>query len=135
MTAEQELGDHAKVVRLVPEITAWLSTLADINNLGSLQIKRLESLIELEKFDEAELDIKTLQQNILPPLLQVSLQVLTVRLREVKANGSEVPLRRAGTTLKNRILLKEIFVELMRCAAMLASIRAARSGRGQSKRI
>jgi hypothetical protein len=126
-TAEQQLGHHDKVVRLVLEITGWLSTIADTVNLGSLQVKRLESLVELEQFDEAERDIKALQQTVLPPLVQVSLQLLTVRLRKLKANGPELPSGQANTTLNNNPLLQQMFVELIRSAAELAHSKAVSS--------
>jgi hypothetical protein len=122
MAAEQELGHHGKVVRLVPEVTAWLSTVADIENLWSLQLKRIESLIELKRFDEAEREIRALHLAVMPPVVQVSLQVLNARLQKLKLNGPVPLLEQADTTLSNKPLLKQMFVELIRSAALLASV-------------
>jgi hypothetical protein len=120
ITAEQELGHHDKVVRLVPEITAWLSTVADVDDLGSLQVKRIESLIELERFDEAKRDLKALRLLLLPPRLQLSLQILTVQLHQVKVNGSELRLGRFDRLI-NKALSKQMFIHLIRSAAVLAA--------------
>jgi hypothetical protein len=120
ITAEQELGRHNKVVRLVPEITAWLSTVTDVADLGSLQVKRIESLIALERFGKAKRDLKALRLMVLPPLVQLSLQILTVRLRQVQVKGSELPLSRFGPLTSNS-LLKQMFIQLIRSAAILAA--------------
>ena len=125
ITAEQQLGHHDKVVRLVSEIAAWLSTLGDTDNLESLQIKRIESLLELGQFDEVERNIDALQQTVLPPLVHASLQALTLRLRKHKANWPELPLGQAGTTFDSgNPLSSQLFAELIRSAAQLAQSKA-----------
>jgi hypothetical protein len=134
MTAEQQLGHHDKVVRLFPEIAAWLATLGDTDNLNSLQIKRIASLLELGRFDEAERDIKALQQTVLPPLVHVSLQALTPRLWKCKANGPELALGQAGTTFDGiNPLSSQLFGELIRSAAELAQCKAAPSRRAAAE--
>ena len=134
LTAEQELGHHAKVVRLAREFSAWFSRFGDNDDLDSLQIKRIESLLELKRFDEAKRKLEELQQKVLPPLVQFSLQLLTVRLRQLQANGAEIPLGQAETILSNKPVLKQIFVEIIRSTAELARAKAVRAN-GQSKRI
>jgi hypothetical protein len=134
VTAEQQLGHHDKVVRLVSEITAWLSLFGDTDNLGRLRIKRIESLLELGQFDEAERDVTALQQTLLPPVVQVSLQTLTLRLRKPKANWPELPLGQAGTTFDSgNPLSSRLFAELIRSAAELARCKAAPSHRARSE--
>ena len=124
LTAEQELGHHTKVVRLAREFSAWLSTFGDNDDLGSLEIKQIESLVETGQLAEAERLIHILHQKIWPPLVQLSLQLLTVRLRTVKANGPVIPLRRSDTNLYGDPLVRQLFINLIRAAAELACFKS-----------
>lgn len=90
MGALQRQGRHRDVVAESEEPLAWLTNLDDRDNLESLQFKRVEAFLDIERYDDAKDELEAVRKERLTGALIINFSALRERVERHRGGGTEL---------------------------------------------
>ncbi|MEW6619961.1 MAG: CHAT domain-containing protein [bacterium] len=90
MTTLQNIGLHQDTIKLIDEPIEWLRSIGDTDNLYMVLLKRIESELDLEEYDEAEKHLNEIDESSLPTFTQVQYRALKYRIDQHKGGGTDL---------------------------------------------
>ena len=90
MSGLKHLGRQKEVLKVIEEPLVWLTEIEDKDSLGMLLLKRTEAEFDLERYDDVGKHLAEIREELLPPLVKITLRSQKNQLEKRVGGGGEL---------------------------------------------